>query len=759
MNPMMKRSLFLLLSASLLAPASAFAAPAGVTKATFQTVAAAQIAAQASNAKLTKDAAYQHALTYAKLPEGMKLDNTYFRTGDAWRTFPEWTFSWSKKGTDDNGINITVSVDANTGGLTSYSRSSDQDGGNSGTKVSRDTALSRANQFLKQVNAQKAAEVQLYDRDLAQPKPPLGINVYHNFRYVRYVDGVPFPDNGIDITVDGNGTVTSYNLNWSDSIKFAKPNKLIDEKAALTAFKENTKPKLSYLLPWDTPGQENQKPTLIYRNPFQSYLDPESGELVTASLKPVKDTEPEAVSKSKLPSLHTGKQMTQEEAYAFAQKILPITGYKLIHANYNESSYRNNKQVWTLQLEKKEKGTDPRSADCDIDAVTGDVLSFSSDMRPMYDEKTAAGSKKKADSLKKTAVETLREWSPTLASDFYYVDSESRNNEKYDGRSTPSSSYQFQRYVNGVQAASGSASVMLNNETGEVISYYVNTGGETYPKKLPDHLSADEAVDTWLKEAQPELIYVMEPVAENEMKKKGSDDTPKRAKLVYRMSVTPADNSYVLDAGSGEWIAESSGKPFTLHRETPTDIAGHPAEQALLLMYQYDAISIKDGKLMPELPISRGEMIDMLIITLNQGKISPLAYDSRAASYADVAKSSKYFASVENAVDRGLLDKNAKNLNPDQKITRAELADMLVRALGYRKLAGHNDMFTSKLTDIENSKLRGPIIIINSLGIMPAQNDQFKPDEEVSRADAALAFSRFLEKRAELEEKQKVERY
>ncbi|MET3287904.1 UNVERIFIED_CONTAM: hypothetical protein ABID98_000474 [Brevibacillus sp. OAP136] len=757
MNPMMKRSLFLLLTASLLTPASALAAQPATSTSAVKAIATSEVAAQAANAKLSKDAAYQKALVFAKLSDGMKLDNTYFRSGDAWRSFPEWTFSWSKKkGEDDGSLYITVSVDANTGGLTTYSRSTDRDSVNT-TKISREAAQKKADQFLKQANAQKAELVKLYERDQAAQKPPLGVTVFHNFHYVRYVDGIPFPDNGVDITVDGNGMITSYSLNWSDSVNFAKSGNLIDEKAALEAFKQGTKAKMAYLLPWENQNQDNQKPVLVYRNPFLNYLDAKSGKLVNSSLEEWKDTEPEAVSESKLPALHSGSQMTQDEAYAFAQKILPLSGYQLRNASYNESSYRGNRPVWNLQLEKKDKNADARQAYCEIDALSGDVLSFSNDVHHMLSEKADTVSKSKTASLKKAALDTLRKWSPTYASDLYYVNENSDDNAKNPGGSN-SSYYQFQRFVNGVQAASGGASVTIDNETGEITSYYVNVGSESYPKALPNHISADQAADAWLKEAEPELVYISEPIAPEDQKK-ADGEVPRNAKLMYRMSVTPADASYVLDAANGGWIAESTGKPYTLHRETPTDIAGNPAEDALLLMYQYDAISIKDGKLMPELPISRGEMIDMLIITLNQGKISPLAYESRAASYADVAKSSKYFASVENAVDRGLLDKSAKNLNPDQKITRAELADMLVRALGYRTLASHNDMFTTKMTDIANNKLRGPIIIINSLGIMPAEQNLFQPDEEVSRADAALAFSRFLEKRAELVEKQNLNRY
>jgi hypothetical protein len=115
-----------------------------------------------------------------------------------------------------------------------------------------------------------------------------------------------------------------------------------------------------------------------------------------------------------------------------------------------------------------------------------------------------------------------------------------------------------------------------------------------------------------------------------------------------------------------------------------------------------------------------------------------------------VASGSPYFASVEAAVDSGLVDKSQKELKPDEQITRGELAEMLVRALGYSKLATYDSMFKTDLQDVQDSKYRGPIAIVTTLGIMTPQDQKFNVQGVVSRADAAVAFSRFLEKRNEL---------
>jgi len=74
---------------------------------------------------------------------------------------------------------------------------------------------------------------------------------------------------------------------------------------------------------------------------------------------------------------------------------------------------------------------------------------------------------------------------------------------------------------------------------------------------------------------------------------------------------------------------------------------------------------------------------------------------------------------------------------------------MIVRALGYSKLADYSGMFQSQLTDIAGTKHRGSIVIATTLGIVPTEKQTFQPQAKVSRADAAITFTRFLEKRGE----------
>lgn len=756
MKTWLLRSSSIVLSASLLIPATYAYAESPAASAS-QAVSpgiqgkGAVAAAAASKVKLDKEA----ALTLAKkmVPAtGLTLSNVSFRSADPWRTFPEWTFSWVKKmaNSEETAIAYSVGIHANTGELTSFSHYEKEDGNFPYAKrISYEDARKQAERFLNKYNPGKAAETKLYVRDMPAPKTPLNNDFIYAFRFVRMEDGVLFPDNGVNISVNGNGTINNYSLNWDD-VEFNKPGKQISAEEAKERLINEAKAKPSYILPWEAQGDKQNKPMLAYENPFSFYIDASDGKALTLSLANRNGVqEPVAVSPKALPARHTGGSMTQEEVVKLASNIFDLSGFELQSANYNDNDYRGNRPVWNLEYRQKEK-SDNGYAFVSIDAKTGDVYSFSKDKWIMK-EKQASVKKMDSGALLQKAVESIRKWSPALASQLYYTDlSDDEGMNRFE--TDPSQVFRFKRYVDGISAASGSASVRFNSQTGEILSYQYDIGGETYPTKPPKALPAETAVQSWWKEAEAEELYVLVPPSAEEqakMRQQPSYVPKKKAKLVYRASVTPFDHTFFLDAVSGEWRSQASGKVIQLHRAMPSDLQGHPAEKELLVMYEYDALSLIDGKIMPEKAITRGEMIEMLMISLNQGRFFPTYSMERKATFQDVANGSRYFSAVEAAVDRGLLDKSASKLNPDEPITRDELADMIARALGYSNLASYSDMFQSKLTDIANAKHRGAIVIASTLGIMPTANDKFQPQLTVSREDAAITFTHFLEKRGD----------
>lgn len=771
MKPIVTRSTAFILTGALLLPFStsqAWAAGAPVYRTLPSASASAPVslspvAVAAAKAKLSKEQALQAATRMIPLPQGVSLENASFRSADAWRPFPEWNFNWVKKGKNNepNELTVNIGINADTGEITSYSFYQKENGSPSySSRISREVGKQAAERFIAKVASAKAAQTVAYTRNEPEPKTPLGTNVFYSFHYARMVDNILFPENGIDITVDGSGMVTNFSLNWDDSLTFSKPKTILSDKEAIAQLRKTADAKLSYFIAWENRDSGNSQPFLGYANPFTLYLDAASGKPLTTDLKDAsKREEPKPASETPLPARNKGGQLDQDDAVRLAQQLFDLSGYELKSVNYNENDYRGNRSIWNLEYQATKKAQEkgqskmaqPGGLYISLDAKTGDLYSYSKDRGPiMYKEETKKSGSK--GDWQSKALETVRNFAPTMANQFYLLSTEPSS------KSSERDTYRFQRYVNGIPAGDGNASVTLDSSTGELLDYYLNFGKEQYPGKLSQHLAPEQAVDAWMKEAQPELAYVMVPIENDLMMqmKRGEiagNSVKREVRLVYRMSVTPSEQPYVLDGVTGEWRSQNSGKPITLHKQAPSDLAGHPAEKELLLMYEYDAISLIDGKIMPDKQITRGEMIEMIMKSIYQGRFSPESMALRKATYSDVANGSRYFASVEAAVDQGLLDKSLKSLKPDEPITRQELADMLVRAMGLKKLSQHSDMFQNKLADIGNNKLRGAITIVTSLGIMEAKNNRFQPTGTVSRSDAAIAFYRFLEKRGEVEDK------
>jgi hypothetical protein len=139
------------------------------------------------------------------------------------------------------------------------------------------------------------------------------------------------------------------------------------------------------------------------------------------------------------------------------------------------------------------------------------------------------------------------------------------------------------------------------------------------------------------------------------------------------------------------------------------------------------------------------------VIAMNGGYGGIYYGAERAASFADVTAGSPYFAYVENAVDRGLIEPGT-DFNPEAKMDREDMAQLIVRALGYKSLTKFDGIFNTHFADAAKLKNVGSVAIVLGLGIMSLTNDKFEPQQEVTKAQAASAFFRFLQKRAELQE-------
>ena len=155
-----------------------------------------------------------------------------------------------------------------------------------------------------------------------------------------------------------------------------------------------------------------------------------------------------------------------------------------------------------------------------------------------------------------------------------------------------------------------------------------------------------------------------------------------------------------------------------------------------------------------------------LLEDLGEAELGPGNYMSRAAfaavlcrvfgweavtpdtpTYADCASGAWYYAAVETAAAHGVTGGGSDRFRPEVPVTRAEMAVLLVQALGYESLAGlegDSSIFSDVTAD------RGYIALACRFGLMAGVEQDgaawFYPDAFAPREVALAALVRLYEK-------------
>lgn len=185
---------------------------------------------------ISKDEAVAAVKRWVEIPENLVLSNV--NLGKDWSS-PDariWSLNWNAPKPDAKAPQYMYArVNAATGELLSFNLSpyGSDSGGKKG--MDRQAAQAAAEDFLKQIQPQRFAEVKLTE-ELSFPGK-YGYNGNpESFSYYRLVNGIPFYGNGLNVTVDtGSGKVIGYNLNWSE-LEFPSTEGILDNQAAVGKF-------------------------------------------------------------------------------------------------------------------------------------------------------------------------------------------------------------------------------------------------------------------------------------------------------------------------------------------------------------------------------------------------------------------------------------------------------------------------------------------------------------------------------------------
>ncbi|WP_438444714.1 YcdB/YcdC domain-containing protein [Gorillibacterium sp. sgz5001074] len=767
--------------------AASTAKPAASTDAAVSKPSSAQLP---TDTKIKKDEAITLARQYAQVPEDYTVESVNFQAVPGGKvpggSGSSWGIHFSKMKGDRYYGNISVSVHADTGKLLHfYSYSSDPESRPSyPPKTGMKDAKELAEAFIAKLYPAEFKETRYNTTFEENFRTPLNGDVRYTFRYDRTVNGIPFPNNGLSVSVDGNGMLTEFNYNWEADARFDDVSAALSKEKALELWKQQSKVVASYYRPYD-----NFKKEIPLIPAYQ--LNAVALDAVTGKVWPENNRSSDVTSPLTEKPLGSapkpGGLLTQDQAIQAVTSTFKLPeGAVLENASYNESSmgpYGGKQEgTWNINWtvpEGKEKSKDTAKMlpskfyiYAAVNATTGEILSFNSN--PSYypasqveakDEKvTYEAGKSQAEALvKKLLPYRTHQLVPVYQDPSAYPETLRLTKLVH--------AYTYKRVIDGMEAGGETVNISIDRKTGEVVSFNNGLSDTAYPDTKPALLDPAKALDLWLAQYSLELQYTVKnagggiypydiPIEKYNLMVAAGEIPPSTTgeKVSYSLIYTPVPKSQstfnvFMDAVTGEWRTMNNGAKTVIGKVRASDTEGHWAGREMDLMVEYNALELTEGKVNPDKVATRGEMIKMLLTAMNGGYFYA-AYDSaRPASFADVKNGSSLFAYVENAVDRNLIDRNPDgNFNPDQPMTREEMAELIVRALGYNELAKKSSLFRLDIADSGSVTHQGHVALVLGLGIMSSSSDGlFLPQEEVTRAQAAVAFFRYLEQRGSLQ--------
>ena len=149
-----------------------------------------------------------------------------------------------------------------------------------------------------------------------------------------------------------------------------------------------------------------------------------------------------------------------------------------------------------------------------------------------------------------------------------------------------------------------------------------------------------------------------------------------------------------------------------------------------------------DGRFGVGESITRAEFVTVLCRMFGWELVSP-----GSGSYTDSVPGEWYFSAVETAAAHDVWDRGGA-FRPDESIGRSEMAQMLVRALGYRDLAQSMAQAELPFSDVAGD--RGYVAVAYHLGIINGMEEdgqwKFKPGAPAPREQAAAMLVRCYER-------------
>lgn len=644
-----------------------------------------------------------------------------------------WLLNWNT--TKEPYAYLSATVDADLGyikSLSVYSGDVNEKGALL-PKISENEAKKIAAEFAEKLQPDEFKETVLSPEPTPPVRPLIDIPArQYTFYFQRTYKGIPVTDNGFYITVDAfTGRVTNYSFNWHFG-NLPSPEKTLSGQDAEKLFLEKSGLKLVYKSYYDYEKREPEI-RLVYQveNPYSFFVDAITGEVIQQNSViryPLYAGSVDSAAKQALTELTPQEQrelqeaeklLSKEEAIASVKKHLEIPeNYELQYASIYQD-YQNGKKLWSFNWQKKVRDReDYGSIGAEVDALTGELLSFS-----IYDSSRYTRDVKQnltLESARKKADEFLKKVQPEK------FGSVKLENQQLESGKVREYYFNYGRQVNDIPFPDNGFSVTVDAESGKILSFYTRWTEGSFPEPA-GIVGKDEAEKHFLENVGLELSY--DPFYESEKV---------NYRLVYKIAPSP---SYTFDAYSMKPL-DYIGNPIEEKPKTEfTDIEGHWAEKEIKLLCDLGVIEPEGEAFGPDEKIKATEFLKMVLKATGRYSTTVIDQPVLESDAADTQDDKI----IETAIRAGFIKKG--EVTKEGAISRELMAAVLVRALGYEKVASISDIYVIKAEDAAevSPAYRGHAAISMGLGLIKGVSGKFQPKAEVTKAQAAVALVRFME--------------
>ncbi|WP_301109363.1 YcdB/YcdC domain-containing protein [Sporosarcina sp.] len=567
-----------------------------------------------------------------------------------------------------------------------------------------------------------------------EPRRTLTEPIQYSFIFTRIKDKVSIADQHIEVTVLGNGEISSFykTLPLTKHSTFDELTKIKKPEELLKKMKTDLSAELNYQIHYDyVTGERDVR--LVYQ-PASALLGihaisgkwkTENG--YTNEYPAAKKIEKLAA--KPLPPRQNG--ITADAAKKLAEQLLATDSneIKLIIESVQEIERPRGENIFSVQY-MYQYANGGMGSSLDISKKTGEVIQFHSlqenIVREMGKENTNKKSISRQDATKK-AISYIKKWAPSYLHQYAMPVA-----DPYIDESTGSIHFSFPRAVNGILVSGDQINIGIavdGSLTNLNIDYQDIEEWPAIEKAIPKV----QATKIFKESLDLQLVYLKQK------------ETEAHYDLVY-VPVFNGNPQHYLDAGSGEWK--------NLFGDKSSNVISHPwAEAELNYLLNAKILDIKDvKKFNADAPVSRGEALKVLMNSLTYFYPGDHYFNQEQTpqTFENIGSKHPLYHVIEHAVELGVI-KPDKNFDVESSITREEVAVWYIRILGLEQAAKESTIYKLNFTDANKVQpsLIGYVAIANSLGIMKAEKNLFHPGEDVNYAELASASIRLAHAMAE----------